>query len=55
MGQALDIGNALAEDFADAFAVTPPALGIAVRVGNRDDTYFNFLAERLLKEETGVY
>jgi hypothetical protein len=35
------ISNAFAKDIFDPFAITPPMLGIIIRIWHRDDTYFH--------------
>jgi hypothetical protein len=47
----VDVGDALAYDFADTIAVTPPLFRIIIRVGNCYDTHRHVSAECLLIEK----
>ena len=47
----IDVGDALAYDFADTIAVTPPLFRIIIRVGDCYDTYRHVPAECLLIEK----
>ena len=47
----IDVGDALAYDFADTIAVTPPLFRILIRVGDCYDTYRHVPADCLLIEK----
>ena len=47
----IDVGDALAYDFADTIAVTPPLFRIIIRVGDCYDTYRHVPADCLLIEK----